>query len=72
MRVWIGTAAANVGGKCSRVAHGIWSLLVLSALADSSGSFDGTHHKPLQGVARFYCCLDMTISCVTVDLYMCL
>lgn len=44
--VWSGTAAASVCGKRSRVAHGIWSLLVLSALADSSEGFNGIHCKP--------------------------
>lgn len=46
-------AAANVCGKCSRTSHGIWSLLVLSALADSSEGFGGTHQK-LHFYA-FYC-----------------
>lgn len=52
MRVWPGTAVASVCGKRSRLARGIWSLLVLSALADSSDDFDGTHRKPPQGVGR--------------------
>lgn len=72
MRVRRGTVVASVCGKRSRVAHGIWSLLVLSALADSSDSFDGTHRKPRSWtvtlVTVFYCRLDMTKSCVTVDL----
>lgn len=59
-------AVANVCGKLSRVAHGIWSLLVLSALADSLDGFDGTHRKGLDcsSSLAFYCCLDMTNSCV--------
>lgn len=46
VRVWSGAAVANVCGKRSRASHGVWSLLVLSALADSSEGFDGTHQKP--------------------------
>lgn len=46
VRVWSGAAVANVCGKRSRASHGVWSLLVLSAIADSSEGFDGTHQKP--------------------------